>query len=197
MFVVFDPNGVSRPYQLQSVASNSAVKAVQEINPISSEERADPDRHRKSTNPYLKLDLVQPPKRILYAGDLMTAPVYTLLNTDTVGTAQKIFKDRRYRHIPVLNAEGKLVGILSDRDLLRQLSLTTLSIEKDPITSMMKTNVISAAPETDIRNVAKLMFEEHIGSLPIINQEFSLVGLVTRSDILRGLLKHGPLELWG
>ena len=114
--------------------------------------------------------------------------------------AWRLITAKRFRHVPIVNGEQVLVGILSDRDLLRALA----SRERETITqwegvrvaSIMHTDVLSATPDTEIREVARVLFEERIGCMPIVDSAARVVGLVTRSDVLRALLVHAPLELW-
>jgi acetoin utilization protein AcuB len=56
--------------------------------------------------------------------------------------------------------------------------------------------VLTAHPDTSIRDIARVFFEERIGAVPIVDRGETLVGIVTRSDILRTILNSAPLELW-
>lgn len=67
---------------------------------------------------------------------------------------------------------------------------------KVTVKEFMKTKVLTAAPTAEIRFAARVMFEEKIGALPIIDDNGSLVGIVTRSDILKALVNLPPLEMW-
>jgi acetoin utilization protein AcuB len=88
--------------------------------------------------------------------------------------------------------------MLSDRDLLRD-ALAQRTGEVKPATrvgQLMATRVLTARPEAGIRQVARILFEERIGAMPIVDAEGALVGILTRSDVLRAVLTSGPLELW-
>jgi CBS-domain-containing membrane protein len=60
----------------------------------------------------------------------------------------------------------------------------------------MTTRVLTASPNTEIRQIAQVLFDEHIGTMPIIDEREHLIGLITRSDILQALIKPAPLDLW-
>jgi acetoin utilization protein AcuB len=60
----------------------------------------------------------------------------------------------------------------------------------------MVSEVLVATQDTLIRDAARTMIEERIGSLPIITEGNALAGIVTRSDILRALITHGPMRIW-
>jgi len=134
-------------------------------------------------------------RRLLYARDIMTAPVVTLLASTSIREARDVMTRRRYRHIPIVSDAHALVGILSDRDVLRWLAGG--GAEQDSsVSALMKSEVLVATPDTEIRELARVMFFERVGCLPITDEGGQLVGIITRSDILRALLGRAPLELW-
>ncbi len=122
----------------------------------------------------------------------MSAPVITLASEASLRTAVALFREHRFRHVPVCEPSGMLVGILSDRDLLRDGVLADSAL----IAEVMTTPVLTAHPETVVREIARVMFEEHLGAIPIVDVAGALVGIITRSDILRALINRAPLELW-
>ncbi len=128
----------------------------------------------------------QPPPQIL-AMQIMSFPVVTLTPDDTLEAAWDLLNKTRFRHIPILNKEGLLVGILSDRTLLHALHLRGGDVK---IKEVMTTKVISATPDTPIHRIVQLLFIERIGAMPITDEAGRLVGLITRSDILRTLLHY-------
>lgn len=128
----------------------------------------------------------------LLAEQIMTSPVVTLGREATMGEARNLFRERRFRHVPILSATQRLAGILSDRDLLHHLVDPDLS----PIRALVTERVFAASPDTEIREIARVLFEHHIGSMPVIDPQARLVGIITRSDILRTLVNRAPLELW-
>lgn len=139
-------------------------------------------------------------RRLVFARDLMSSPVITIEHTKSVLEAWQAITTGRVRHLPVTN-QGTLVGIVSDRDLLRHFgnvdALDTRPVFQVPIVDLMEREVLTATPDTEIRVIAKVMFDESVGCLPIAAEDGTLVGIVTRSDILRALTTHAPLELWG
>ena len=142
-------------------------------------------------------------KPAILAQQIMTSPVFTLLSSAKISEAWKALHAKRFRHIPILSAQGKLVGLLSDRDLFRAtIESMSMSQHQDPhfsqqsIQHIMVQDVLSAEPQTEIRAIARVFFEERIGAMPIVTERDELVGILTRSDILRTLIKESLLELW-
>lgn len=150
-------------------------------------------RHSKHAAAYEAASETHPKRRpAATAADLMSAPVITLASEASLRTAVALFREHRFRHVPVCEPSGMLVGILSDRDLLRDGVLADSAL----IAEVMTTPVLTAHPETVVREIARVMFEEHLGAIPIVDVAGALVGIITRSDILRALINRAPLELW-
>lgn len=123
--------------------------------------------------------------------DIMQRKIVTISVTDRLSTVEDIMTLGRVRHIPVVHA-GRLVGVLSQRDLLRA-SLSELgsfgtetrraflhAIEIERVMSAPPTTV---DPDASVQLAARLMADRKIGCLPVV-EETELVGLVTETDVL-------------
>ena len=140
----------------------------------------------------------------LHAHQIMTSPVVTLFKDATITQAWALFREKRFRHVPIISRDRKIYGILSDRDLLRYAAVSGKIppyAENAPeastdIASLLKTRVITASQDTEIRQIARILFEQRVGVMPIVSESGSIDGIITRSDILRTLINHAPLELW-
>ena len=122
---------------------------------------------------------------------MMGSPV-TLKPGDTLDLANDIISLGRIRHIPVVE-DGKLVGLLSERDLIGAATRTIFGLKQKSksallksvlIKDVMKKKVVTVMPETAIKNAAHLMREKKIGCVPVVSAG-TLVGLLTTTDILR------------
>ena len=144
-------------------------------------------------------------QKIIYANEIMSSPVITLLPSTTLAQAWILIQNHRFRYIPIVNSAGLPLGIVSDRNLLRASMTLGWDVfqEKDPVSSSQTIGkhftfpVLTALPRTEIHSIAKALFENHIGAMPIINDQNAVIGIITRSDILRALMLFGPLEIWG
>ncbi|MDH5377060.1 MAG: CBS domain-containing protein [Gammaproteobacteria bacterium] len=143
-------------------------------------------------------------KAVVLARDIMKSPVVTLSAEMTILEAWQVFRAKRYRYIPVVDEKQQVVGLLSDRDLLRYAALegrkppfndaspeAFLSIEP-----LYLKKVLTATPETQIREIARVLIEQRKGVMPIVDANAHMVGIITRSDILRTIVNQAPLELW-
>jgi acetoin utilization protein AcuB len=143
----------------------------------------------------------RPPKPAILAKDLMTAPVVTLPSDATIVDAWVLMTRRSFRHLPISSVHGTLVGMVSDRDLIRHApDLVIAGIQSTAarrrLAEIMSPRVLSATPTTDIREIARVMMDERVGALPILDIDRRPVGIISKQDLLRGLANHGPLELW-
>jgi acetoin utilization protein AcuB len=138
------------------------------------------------------------PKLAVRAEQIMSSPVVSVKPDTSLNKARQLVKERRFRHVPVVGQDGKILGVVSDRDLfaLSQMDDTQESLEPSIVADIMTKGVLTATPDTNIREVARVLFEERIGCMPIVDDEELVVGMITRSDILRALIKHAPLDLW-
>ncbi len=134
----------------------------------------------------------------LLVQDLMSTSLITVRDTDVIGTALSAMGTATIHHLPVVDANHRVVGILSDRDLLRGLAGSMK--ESSPLTAIMTRSVRCARPTTSGADAARLMIEQGISSLPIENEAGILVGILTSRDLLvvaenalrEGRVAHAP-----
>jgi CBS domain-containing protein len=131
--------------------------------------------------------------RHLTVSDLMTTAVVTVRSNETVGNAHADMQMGMFRHLPVLDERGRLVGILSDRDILRALARPKATL----VAEVMTRELVTVKPTTAAHLAAQLMVDRTIGSLPVVNDEGRMIGLLTQTDFLavaRRALLSLPLD---
>jgi len=145
--------------------------------------------------------------------DIMTEQLVCLGTGDKLAAVMESMKNGEFRHVPVVDEEGAMVGILSDRDVLRYLPFVggqrlpgtgefrsslfhvdtrdpSLSL---PISSIMTRNVTHIRPDCSFYDAVKMLQELKISCLPVVDEEKKLRGIVTVTDVMRALL--GAYEL--
>lgn len=129
----------------------------------------------------------------LLVRDLMTEDVVAVRPADTLATLRNLMAERDVRHMPVVNGDGDLVGLVSERDLLRHSLIQQSDVpdfvedtilERLKVRELMTTSVESADPERDIRDAAQVMLENKYGCLPVVEGE-RLIGILTEADFVR------------
>ena len=136
---------------------------------------------------------------ILHAYQLMSHPVATVQVRQDILSAWEQLREQHYQQMPVLDERQGIVGMVSDRDLLRVLLIedTQLSyIRGKTVADVMSAEVITADPVTDVRRIAKVLVNYELSAVPIVDERDVMVGLVSRSDILRTVSNDPPLSLW-
>jgi len=186
----YSPGAIRRIRAAQSINPTSAVTPIS-THPENSTFRVAESRYRQASP--------RERKKALCAKDIMRSPVLSVSPSTTMAVVNGFMTTQRYRHIPVVDNEKRPVGIISDRDVLR-FNVNTLNnsliSETIPVSELMTKSVLTALPEAEIHEVVRVMFNEQIGAMPIVLSSGELIGIITRSDILRALLDQGPIELW-
>jgi acetoin utilization protein AcuB len=136
---------------------------------------------------------------ILHAHQIMSNPVTTAQFTQDIVSAWAQLREQRYHQLPVLDERQRIVGMVSEHDLLRVLLIedTELSyIRGKTVADVMSSEVITADPVTDVRRIAKVMCAYQLSAVPIVDERDTLIGLVSRADILHSVSNDPPLSLW-
>ena len=129
--------------------------------------------------------------------DIMTPHVYTINQNQTLLELQGLMSDDNLRRVPVLNDAGQVVGIITDRDvkLASPSEASTLSryeasylLSRIKVKDVMTHNVKTVYAIADLADVAALMYQDHVASVPVMDEENNLCGIVTDSDVFRALV---------
>ncbi len=147
---------------------------------------------------------------------LMSKNTISVLPATTVADAAQIMLANRVTGLPVLEADGKLVGIISEGDLLRRAELETegkqaswlkallmpssaaadyVLTHSRHVSGVMTHDPVFVTPETDLAEAVQLMLRKHIKRLPVL-ENGALVGVISRTDLLR-LLARKLIETSG
>jgi CBS domain-containing protein len=110
---------------------------------------------------------------------LMTPSPLTVRRSATVRQALAKMRAADVRHLPVVDAHGRLAGFLSDRDLLGA------GDDERKVEEVMAADVLTVRPTTLAREVSALLLDRKIGAVPVADDEGHLVGIVTETDFLR------------
>lgn len=128
--------------------------------------------------------------------EIMTRDVITLNTTDSLETAERLFKQNNIRHIPVVS-EKTIKGMLSFTDLLRisfadavdesEEYVDTIVYNMFTIEQVMAKNLVSVSPTTTIKEVAEILSKKEFHAIPVVDND-KLVGIITTTDLINYLL---------
>ncbi|MFH1351665.1 MAG: CBS domain-containing protein [Pseudomonadota bacterium] len=151
---------------------------------------------------------------MLKAKDIMTRDIITVLPNTEIAHAARLLLDKGFNGVPVVDEKGKLVGIICQSDLIAQqknfplpsvftlldgfIPLASLkhyekAIQKIAATTVadaMTPNPITVNPETGIEDIAGLMVDKNLHTLPVVDEKGKLMGIVGKEDILKTLISE-------
>lgn len=128
---------------------------------------------------------------------LMTPEPVTIHADASLREALEIMEQKPCRHLPVLNTQQELIGIVSDRDcrlalnspfILRERWQDEALVDETPVAAVMSRNPITINPDVLASEAVQLMFDNRIGALPVMEQN-RLIGILTTTDLLKGFIK--------
>lgn len=131
----------------------------------------------------------------MYVRDHMTPDPIVLAPEDTLRRARQLMEEHRLRRFPVLE-EGKLVGIVTDRDVrsagmssavMQERRYVEYVLDRIQVGGIMTPHPITVNPETPLKEAAALILEKKIGGLPVVDGE-ELVGMITETDLIKSLM---------
>jgi CBS domain-containing protein len=144
------------------------------------------------------------------ARDVMTAPVITVQPSTPVAEIATLLLERRISAVPVVDGEGRVVGIVSEGDLLRRGETRTdrqrprwleMMVNRDLQAAefvkehgacardVMTADVVSVDPDTDLASIARLLEQRRIKRVPVI-ENGRPIGIVSRANLLRALVAY-------
>lgn len=116
--------------------------------------------------------------------DYMSASPITIGLDEDYDAAFEIMERKDLHHLPVVNSDGQVVGILTRRDL--QLAARYFHEMPAEVSEVMHAPVVTIAPDANLSTAADLMTEDRIGGLPVVDGRH-LVGMITETDLFRAL----------
>jgi len=150
--------------------------------------------------------------------EIMTEQVICLEPQDNLARAIEVMQTKKFRHVPIIDEQGKFVGLVSDRDILRNLPyagrrpllppkrfrehlFATDSWTKSlllPLESVMAQKVLHISPRCSVCKAADTLYRKKISCLPVVDKREKLRGIVTVADLMRALLwAYEPAEKAG
>jgi CBS-domain-containing membrane protein len=145
------------------------------------------------------------------ARDVMTSPVITVKPTTSVKEVARLFLERRISAVPVVDNQGKVIGMVSEGDLVHRAEISTerqrpwwlvlmagdsglaaeyIKSHAKRVSDIMSRNVITAAPDTPLNEIAEMLEKYVIKRLPIV-RDGQLVGIVSRANLVQAIATSG------
>ena len=206
MFAIYDITGRSFRDTLENLRKVQKIQPTQrsslrlddteiaDHHPLANEPRA-----AYSAQAYRDKLQISEREAIIHAHQIMSFPVATMQMTLGIESAYDRFRNQPHHQLPVLDKSQRIVGMLTERNLLRFMIDNKKLIKNESgktVADAMSAPVIAADPITDVRRIAKVMLDYQQSAVPITNDQDELIGLVSRSNILQAAASDPPLSLW-
>lgn len=127
-------------------------------------------------------EIIEKYKPILRAKDIMSSPVRTVLANETIEKVYKIMVQTGHNGLPVIE-KNELIGIITKKDVEKAINH---ELARNPVKSIISKNIISVTPNTPIEKIRLKMIENGIGRILVIDENNTLIGIITRSDLIKG-----------
>ncbi len=202
MFYVYDLDGLKFRGSLEELEQWGNVTRKSKIQPLKEDTSSSSfpgAPESKAISVYQKIvskdNMVEP---LVHAYQIMSFPVSTIHHETSLVDAWWKLKNSTIRQLVVTTDQKRVVGMLSDRDILKRINVVDDEVQVDQeliVSEVIKQEIITTNSTSDIRRVARVLAFYHIDALPVLEKE-KLVGIVTRGDILRGFAENPKLNLW-
>lgn len=125
--------------------------------------------------------------------ELMTSPVYSLRETDTLQSARVLMDQKRIRHVPITTGNNVFRGLITNRDVLANTISHLADIDQAtqneidagiPLQEIMRTDVRTVSSQDSVKDAANILYNNKYGCLPVVD-DGKLVGIVTEADFLQ------------
>jgi CBS domain-containing protein len=126
----------------------------------------------------------------MHAKDIMSQPAYTVRADEPVECAVALLEREQVTAVPVVDEQGILVGSISELDLLRQGTTAAAPDPDEPprrVAEVMSGLPVAGWPDAEVADIARLMVEQGVHSVPIVMEEH-VIGIVSRRDVLRTIM---------
>lgn len=213
MFAIYDNTGrqfrdsLENLYKVRQMQASHGTKLQpdvrdegrQHIPDLTSGEKADAAVSSMAQQTYREMRNINQREPIYHAYQLMSSPVSTVRTEMEILAARRYFQQQGFHQMPVINAQQRLVGMLSVNDLLRFIIIDGEQVSYlggKHVSDAMSQEVITADPVSDIRRIAHVMRQYRLHSVPIVDERDALIGIVSRGDILKAVTNDPPLDMW-
>ncbi|MDG1751571.1 MAG: CBS domain-containing protein [Thalassotalea sp.] len=207
MFAIYTPNGRTFTGTLESLRGITKSTLTKNIrgqhvtdDPFSFNNKdyavapKDIDAYKKAINQTNDREIIR------HAFQIMSSPVHAINSEDRINVAIKTFKQYPFTEFPLIDGKRRLVGSLSRENIYEHIiQHDLLQKGETKIKEVFLNNdskIYTAEPVTDIRRISALLVEENLHAIPILENNGAIIGIVTRTDIIKAVITEPPLSLW-
>ncbi len=173
-----------RPVQPVTATETDSIHEILDFEPPAQPQKVQLRTYQKQQQNF------QNQRARIYAREIMSSPLHTIQASASIAEAIEVMARMGFRHLPVLNKELTLVGLISDRE-------TSAAKAQQRVEELMKPQIIVALDTARVTDVAHLMLDEKLNALPVVNHKHKLTGIITLTDILKVVIAGDQLSFGG
>lgn len=154
---------------------------------------------QKALNTYKKMANIDISEPVFLVKDIMTKDCIYIDAKSTIKEAYDVLKELKIEQLPVVSFAKKILGVINKKVILNllmeDLENSKIILAKR-IEDIYLPQLITSDPMTDIRSVAKVMLDFKLHAIPIVDENDILIGIVTKTDILKAIAHNPKIQLW-
>ena len=188
-------------YKIKAIdKSNEAkFKPDEEVIEYFSNKKKNSKNSDELLNSYKKMANMDMSEPIYQVKDIMTKEVFYIDAKSTIEEAYNLLKEHRVTQVPIISFGRKIIGLISKKIILNLL-MADIDNVKDILNRKLEDvflpEVITTDPVSDIRRVAKVMVDLKLDAIPVVDEEDILLGIISKTDILKAVSHLPKLQLW-
>jgi acetoin utilization protein AcuB len=204
MFAVYNEQGRTFRSALEDLYRVKGIKPVKGLKPVAhgiGDEKKPASQsyyNKKAIRAYKQMIQAKHEETIYHAYQIMKRPVITILDTAPITDCYMLLEEKRIRQLPVMNTQNSPVGLIRKEKILEKLIIEDKVIQEAKaafVRELMDHPMITADPLSDIRRVAKIMYDHDLNCIPITNEADMFVGIITRTDLVYAVSNFPGLTL--
>lgn len=157
------------------------------------------DSKEKALNTYKKIANLDTTEKVYHVSEIMTTDCISLTNDVTLENAYYSLKENMLSQIPIITDDKKILGMINKKTILN-LVVEDIDNAKEimdrKISDIYLPELITTDPITDIRRVAKVMLDFKLDAIPVVDENHFLLGIVSKTDIIKAVATIPKFELW-
>ena len=153
----------------------------------------------EALNTYKKIANIDTSEIVFHVKDIMTKDCIYIDSKSTIQDAYDVLKEFKIGQLPIVTFGKKILGMIDKKMILNLLMDdldNTSNVLLRRIEDIYLPQLITADPNTDIRNVAKVMIDFKLHAVPIVAQNDTLIGIVSKTDIIKAVSHIQQFQLW-
>ena len=186
--------------------SLSSAYSASDTRPVDPADRSQADQDKQKRGPDAKGGFRNPYRqsikrssqrieKAVYAKEIMQTRIQTVTQDEPLAKILELMASHRINHIPVLGDNGKLVGLISYRTILKAIAAKG-TVDLVTVPEIMTTKILTATGNTTLHELSRVMVMENIECVPIVDNGRKLIGLITTTEMMQCIVNHSKLNVW-